>query len=293
MMRNMDKGILTNADMKQRKYKLLYTGIILFLVIYTTILCVLPVVWVILSGFKNAQELYRVPAPFLPETIDLSKLLKVWKELKFYEYYANTFTMAGGAVLLNITFSGLAGYVLSKLKPKGSGVVFKIFFWVMLLPGGMGLIPLYKSFIDFPVLHVSLIGTYWPIWLMAVNVFDIILFKNFFDGISTQIVEAARIDGANDVRIFTKILLPLSMPICITVAIFTFNGQFGQFLWPLLVLGDEKTTVGVQLYHMKSGNYTMDYHMLALLFSIIPQAVVYAIFQKRIIGGINVGGVKG
>lgn len=290
----MRTGILTESDMKNKRYKVLYIAMFLFMVIYALIALV-PVVWVMLSGFKSVGEMYQIPPTFFPKEIDLSKLWKVWTELKFYNYYLNTFIMAGGVVLFDVVVSGLAGYVISRLKPLGTKVIFAIMFWVMLLPGTMRIVPLYMTFVDFPVLHISMLDTFWPIWLMAAaNVFDIILFKNFFDGISNSLVESAKIDGATNMRIFFSIILPLSMPVFIVVGVFAFNGQMGQFLWPMLLISDEKKTVlGVLIYKMKTFEYTMDYQMLVLLFSVLPQLIIYAIFQRKIIGGINIGGVKG
>lgn len=293
-MKNMDKGILTNSDMKNPKYKALYAVMMILMIIYCLV-SVLPVVWIMLSGFKDVKEMYAVPATFLPKKIDLSKLGKVWNELKFYKYYGNTFIMAIGAVVSNIVVSGLAGYVLSRLKPKGTKVMLAIIFWIMLIPGTMSTVPLYMEFKSMPLVGINLLETYWPIWLMsAANAFNIILFKNFFDGISNALIEAAWIDGATNMKIFFRIIIPLSAPVFIVVAMFTFNGQIGNFFWPyLLISSKEKTVLGVQLYKMKSSTYTMDYQMLALLFSVIPQVVIFAIFQKQIMGGVNIGGVKG
>ena len=293
-MKNMDKGILTNSDMKKPKYKILY-AIMVFLMIVYCLISVLPVVWIMLSGFKDVKEMYAVPATLLPKKIDLSKLGRVWTELKFYKYYGNTFLMAIGSVISNIVISGLAGYVLSRLKPKGTKFMLAVIFWLMLLPGTMSTVPLYMEFKSMPLIGINLLETYWPIWLMSgANAFNIILFKNFFDGISSSLIEAAWIDGANNTRIFFKIIIPLSTPVFIVVAMFTFNGQIGNFFWPyLLISSKEKTVLGVQLYKMKSSTYTMDYQMLALLFSVIPQIVIFAIFQKQIMGGVNIGGVKG
>ena len=293
-MKNMDKGILTNSDMKKPKYRLLYALMMIFMIAYCLI-SVLPVVWIMLSGFKDVKEMYAVPATLLPKKIDLSKLGRVWTELKFYKYYGNTFLMAIGSVISNIVISGLAGYVLSRLKPKGTKFMLAVIFWLMLLPGTMSTVPLYMEFKSMPLIGINLLETYWPIWLMSgANAFNIILFKNFFDGISSSLIEAAWIDGANNTRIFFKIIIPLSTPVFIVVAMFTFNGQIGNFFWPyLLISSKEKTVLGVQLYKMKSSTYTMDYQMLALLFSVIPQIVIFAIFQKQIMGGVNIGGVKG
>lgn len=293
-MKNMDKGILTNSDMKKAKYKVLYGVMLLIMIIYS-LMSFLPVLWIILSGFKDVKEMYSIPATLLPKKIEFSKIIKVWNELKFYKYYVNTFIMALGAVVSTIVISGLAGYVLSRLKPKGTKALLMIIFWIMLIPGTMSTVPLYLEFKKMPLIGINLLDSYWPIWLMsAANAFNIILFKNFFDGISNSIIEAAWIDGASNIKIFFKIIVPLSAPVFIVVGMFTFNGQIGSFFWPyLLISAKEKTVLGVQLYKMKTSSLTMDYQMLALLFSIIPQIIIFGIFQKNIMGGINVGGVKG
>ncbi len=294
MRKEMDKGILTSTDIKQTKYKVLYAALFVFVTVYC-IVTLIPVVWIIFSGFKDVKEMYAVPVKFFPKKIDLNKLVKIWKEMKFYNYYISTFEMALGAVATTCIVGGLAGYSLSRLKPAGTKLIFMVLFWLMLMPGTLRTVPLYMTFIDFPVIHVNMLNTFWPIWLMsASNIFNIILFKNFFDGISSSIIEAAKIDGATDIGIFAKIILPLSMPVFMTVAIFTFNGQIGQFFWPYLLINKKEMTVlGVQMFNMNKSSYTMDYQMLAILFSILPQVVVFAIFQKKIIGGVNLGGVKG
>lgn len=293
-MKNMNKGILTDADMKKTKYKILYASMFTGMIVYCLI-SIVPVIYIMLSGFKDVKEMYSIPASFFPKRIDLSKLVRVWNEMKFYKYYVNTFIMALGAVVADVTISGLAGYVLSALKPKGTRVMLAIIFLLMLLPGTMRTVPLYMEFKNMPVIGINLLESFWPIWIMAgANAFNIILFKNSFDSISHSLVEAAWIDGCSNIKIFFKIILPLSVPTILVVAMFTFNSQLGQFFWPyLLISNKEMTTIGVQLYKMKTSSYTMDYQMIALFFSVIPQIVVFAIFQKQIIGGVNVGGVKG
>ena len=244
----------------------------------------------ILAGFKDASEVYSTTSSFFPKRIQLSKISKVWSEMKFYQYYINTFIFAGGCVVADVLVSGLAGYVFSRLKPKGSGVLYTICFAMMLMPSTTSTVPVYMI-----IKKMGLLNSYVPIWLMsAVNIFDVFLFKSFFDGISNSLVEAAKIDGASNIKIFWKIMLPLSMPIFIVVAVFAFNAQMSSFFWPyLLIQDDTKTILGVQIYKLKTSGYTIDYQMLALLFSMIPQIIIFAIFQKQIVGGINVGGVKG
>lgn len=286
--------VLTEFDLKQWKYKLLYGFMFLFMLICVCV-SVIPVIWIMLSGFKDTGEMYAIPPSLFPKSIDLSKLADAWTSMKIYKYYINTLVMALGATLFNLIICGLAGYSFSKLKPIGSKILFMIFFWVMLLPGTVRTVPLYMIIKDFPVFHFNMTNSYLPIWLMqGANVFGILLFKNFFDTISMSIYEAAKIDGAGSLSIFFKIILPLSVPIITVSSLFCFNGQLGQFFWPYLLISDQSLTVlGVHLYKMKSSTFGVDYQMLALVFTILPPLIIYVIFQKQIVGGINLGGVKG
>ena len=142
--------------------------------------------------------------------------------------------MAGGSVVFDLIVSGLAGYVLSRLKPKGTKLMLTLIFWIMLMPGTMRTVPLYMEFKSMPLLGINLLETFWPIWLMAgANAFNIILFKNFFDGISESLVEAAWIDGCSDIMLFFKIIIPLSVPVFITVAmiLFAFTTLIGNLYY--------------------------------------------------------------
>ncbi len=289
MFENMDKGVLTTSDMKKTKYKILYFAMCACMFLWCLIILI-PVVWLCLSGFKDASEVYSTSSSFFPKTIKLSKIIDVWNEMKYYQYYINTFIFAGGCVIADVVISGITGYVFSRLKPKGSKTLYNICFALMLLPGNMSTVPVYML-----IKNMGLLNSYVPIWMMsAINIFDVFLFKSFFDGISESLIEAAKIDGASNIRIFWKIIIPLSVPIFIVVAVFAFNAQMSSFFWPyLLIQDDTKTVLGVQIYKLKTSAYTIDYQMLALLFSMIPQVIIFAIFQKQIVGGVNVGGVKG
>lgn len=291
----MDKGALTSTDMQQTKYKILYWSIFTILLVGGLLICVFPVVWIILSGFKDANEMYDLSAGFFPKKINFGKIAEVWNAMNFYKYYVSTFVMAAGDIVFTIIVGGLAGYVLSKVKPIGYKIFFAVLFTLTLMPATGRTVPLYMIFKNFPYLHINMLESFWPMWLMAAtNIFNMILFKNFFDGVSNAIVEAARIDGAPNLKIFFKIMVPLSMPIFWVVGLFTFNGAMGEFFWPyLLITEPDKTVLGVQVYKLKSSTFSMDYQMLALIFAMFPQIVIFALFQKRIMGGINVGAVKG
>lgn len=283
-----DKGILCPSDYKQKKYKLLYCGLVLYMVVYGVVVFI-PVLWMLLFGFKEPIEIISKTPTFFPKEINLGKIAYVWSNYKIYTYYLNTLIMAAGCVVFDVIVSGITGYVLSRVKPKGSRFYFTFLFALMLLPATNSMVTNFKLFRD---LHM--LNSFLPIWFMsAINIFNILLFKTSFDGISRSLIEAAQIDGASNIRIFFKIVIPLSVPVITTVAIFTFNGQFGNFFWPYLLITDPKKMVmGVRLFEL-TDKVSMDIRMILVLFSIIPQLIIFAVFQKKIVGGINIGGVKG
>ena len=295
---NMDSGALCTSDMKQIKYKLFYGLLWVFMLLWFLVV-ILPCMWLAVSGFKTAAEINASQnATFFPKFYDFSKIRYAWDTLHYQKFYINTFILAIGCVLSDLFVSGLGGYVLSKLKPRGHKFVFALVFCLMILPATGTTVPLYITFKNGIIPGFSMLNSYWPMWLMAgANMFNIILFKTNFDGVSSSLVEAAKLDGATNLQIFTKIMIPLSIPVIMTVSLFTFNAQFGNFFWPNLVLIDpERYTLGVQVYKIQNtvtAELTDDIKMMGIIFAVLPQLVIFAFFQKHIIGGMNLGGVKG
>lgn len=286
-------GIISAVEMKLTRYKILYWTIFLILIVLCLV-SIVPSVWVLLSGFKSVKEIYKIPPDIFPSEIRLSKLKEVWDLLNLGKSYLSSIIICMGDLVFGITFPALGGYVISRLRPKGYKLVMSLLLWTMMMPGQIRTVPLFMIFNDMPVLHISLVGTYFPLWMMAgANIFTTLLFKNNFDAISMSLIEAARIDGCSDSKTFWNILLPLSKPVIMVAAIRIVVAAWSGFLWPMLVIKDENfMPVTVKLYRMKT-QYQLDQYMLALIFGMIPQTVLYIVFQKYILGGQNVGGVKG
>ena len=208
--------------------------------------------------------------------------------------FLNTVYLAAGDIAFTVVFNGLAGYVLSRLKPKGSRLVFMVILWTMLLPNNVSQVPLFMTFTHFPVTGWDFSNTYWPMWLMAgANSYYILLFKSFFDSISISYFESAKLDGCSNLQMFYKLVVPLSIPVIAVISIFEFNGSWGSYFWPLLLLTDgKKYVIGQRLYILKT-SVPIDVYCVAMFLVIIPPSVIYFIFQKQIMGGLTVGGVKG
>lgn len=290
---NKTYGIITALDFKQPRVKFLYYLILAFIVCICLI-CVAPIIWLFVSCLKDIDEFLAVPPTFWPKEIHPEKILEVWGDLEFGTYFINTGIMILGSLIGTIFLNGLAGFALSRLKPLGSSVLFALIMWTMMMPQTLNLVPLFKNFLDFTVFHFNLTDTQWPMWIISVaNCMNILMFKNFFDTIPSAYVEAARIDGATDLSIFSKIILPLSRPIIAVVALRVAIANWDMFLWPYLILKTpEKYTVSVMLYYMKS-TFAVDKQVMAAFFSIIPPLIIFILFQKQIVHNDNSAGVKG
>lgn len=286
-------SLILDVEQKQPKIKVL--NIIIFSVLFV-MACVftIPILWLLVSGFKDTSEFIMDPPTIIPRSFQPYKLIEVWKKAKFGMAYFNTLIMGFGNVISCVTCSGLAGYVLSRLKPKGYKLILTLILWTMMMPQTMNMVPLFMTFIDFPIFHFNLTNTFWPFWLMsAPSAFYLILFKSFFDSIPSSYLEAARIDGSSELGNYVRIILPLSKPVVYTVSIFILSGIWGDFLWPSLIFTDpDRYTTGIKIYHLKE-EISIDRIFLSMLFVILPSAVMYLCFQKYLSEGIALGGVKG
>lgn len=291
---NKDVGVLSIMDMRKTRNKVIYWGIFILL-FALALICLLPPLWILISSFKTPQELMQIPATLLPVQFDFHKFAEVWDVMDFGKYYLNTILLAAGCVVFSVVFNGITGYVVSCLKPRGSALIATLIIWTMLLPNTLSMVPLFKNMIDFPVLGVNLTNTYWPMWFCAgANAFNILLFKDAFDSLPVSLVEAARLDGCGRLRVFSNIVLPLSKPIIAVVSIFTVNNAWGDFLLPYLVLTDPgKRTVMLQLYDAQTNfSFPLDQQLASIVFAIFPPIIIFFFFQKYIMGGATLGGVK-
>ncbi len=286
-------GMVLPVERKDRKVKIFMTCVYAFFIMLCLIF-VVPIIWLILSAFKDTQEFLRVPPSLFPEKISAGKMMLVWKKADLSNTYISTLTMVAGDLFFLILCNGLAGYVLSRLKPKGSILIFYLVLWTIMMPDNLAMVPRFKTFIDFPVFHLNFTDTFIPMWMMmCVHPYDALLFKNFFDGIPRSYIEAARIDGCKELSIFTKIILPLSKPIVMTVAIFGMVRGWGAFFWPyLMIKKTELQPIGVKLLVLQ-GELPVDQYLMMAVFAIIPPIILFLIFQRYIMKGVSGGGEKG
>lgn len=281
-------GAIRGYDISSAKVKLLCL-IILLICLLIVLVCIFPVVWVFLASFKDIKEFTR-NVTILPEHFDWSRMQTTWNAFKFTKFYKNSLISVLGCTVCAVIFDGLLAYAIGVLKPKGYQLAYGLVMWSLLIPSTTSIVALFRN-----INLIGMEGSFLPLWLaFGANAFYFVLFKQFFEDIPKELLEAARLDGCGVLQIFIRIMLPLSKPIIMVVAIFAITAAWSDFLLPYLVLnGSGKETVMVKLFTFKDTPTDAVSVLRATFFAIIPPTILFIIFQKQITDGAAAGAVKG
>lgn len=285
-----EDGTIRFYDVKSRKTKA-WVVLIFIACILISIIALFPVFWLICTSLKDLTE-YMSTTQILPKHPDWKGWVDTWNSFGFTKYYINSGITVVGGVICAVFFNGLLAYVLAILKPRGHKVIMLLVMWCLLIPPTTSFVALFVN-----IKRVGLLGSYIPLWLnMGANAYWVVLFKNYFESLPGDYLEAARIDGCGSFRIFLRIVLPLSKPIIMVVAIFAVTAAWSDFLMPYLLLNgtNGKETVMVKLFSFNSSIKTNQIDLIrAVLYSLIPPTLIFAVFQKQIMDGVMSGGIKG
>ncbi len=288
-----NSGILTAADYKKTGFRVLY-GAIIFVLLVAVLTALIPVLWLFLSSFKDASELTSTPYHFFPKAFDIKKLAEVWNMLDFWKYFLNTVIVVIGAVICSVFFNGLLAYAFAIVKPKGWKIFYALVMASYMIPAITSIVPLYNQ-----IVNLGMINSYAPLWLMfGANAYYLMMFKNYFESLPKALFEAAEMDRCGKFKAFFKVVIPMSRPIIGVVAIFTMTAAWSDFLLPYLILQDENMmTVMVKIYNLQSTmgsvqGFGPDKLLMILTISILPQIIIFALFQKQITGSSAAGAVK-
>jgi multiple sugar transport system permease protein len=283
-----------DIQIKKGRYKRIYTLVIIILFIGMPVQ-VFPYFWMISNSFKESIESLKIPPTLIPEHFTLAGYEEVFKQ-SFGRYIFNTAIIIGGTLLVQITFSILAAYALSRLKPKFGKSILLIFVGTLMISGQALMFPTYLMMSDFPIFHFRLVNTYWSVILAnSAYAYCLFLFKSFFDGLPEELMEAARMDGASNIYILTKIVLPLSKPVIAVNVLTTFNAMYNDFVFTLLLLPSDKLwTIMVKLYAYQGSIGAAPNSILAFtVLATIPGLVAYLLAQRNVVQGITLTGLKG
>lgn len=255
------------------------------------IVVVTPFVWMVLGSFKTSSELRKVPPTWLPENPTLENFTSLFSRLSFDTYFLNSTLVAVAVTVGNLLFCSMVGYALAMLNFRGKKLVFGLIMATLMIPGVVTFVPLFVL-----VANMGLVNTLPGLILpFLVGPFGVFLMRQFIMGLPKDLVEAARIDGAGELKIFARIILPLLGPAMATLGILTFLGSWNNFLWPLVVAQTNDTyTLPVALALYSTGQNQTEYGLLmaGATVVVLPVLVVFLIFQRRFIQGIATTGIK-
>jgi multiple sugar transport system permease protein len=249
-----------------------------------------PFVWMVSSAFKPLPEVMRIPPTWIPVHPTGANFVVLFSQLPFGRYFLNSVLVAALVVAGVLVVSAMAGYAFSKFRFPGQDLLFIVMLASLMVPFQVRMIPLYLLSIR---LHLTdtLLGVAFP-WLF--DAFGIFMMRQFIQTIPTDLIEAARIDGAGEIRIFWTIVLPLIRPALAALGIFTLVGNWEEFLWPLIVTSsDSSRTIPVGLQRF-SEQYMSNIHwqMAGATVAVAPLIIAFFFFQKQFIQGIALTGLR-
>ena len=286
---------ITFKKLKEIDYKKVLIHAILIVV---CILSLLPFLWLLSTALKGMDEnIFAYPPVFIPRDFTFKNFAEVLDKVPIIKYVINSFIVAGSTVVLNVILSALAAYPLARMEFKGKKIAFFAILATIMVPFQTIMLPVYIITLKLHLIdsYSDIMGYLGLILPFAVNAFGIFLMRQAFLTIPKEIEESTVIDGCNSFQIFFKLLLPMVKPTIALLAIFTFIGSWGEFLWPSIVLSKQSLfTLPVGINNLTS-TFGANYRLIAAgsIVSIIPIIVFFLSLQKYFISGSNDGAVKG
>jgi multiple sugar transport system permease protein len=254
------------------------------------LLAVFPFVYMISLSLQSDADIYSGVPIIIPETLQFSNYVDIWQRAPFARFILNSFIIAGGITALHLIFDPLIGYVFAKMNFPGKGIMFAGLLSTLMLPFFIRMIPLYIL-----TAQMGMLNTYQGLIMpFAMSAYGIFLMRQFILPIPNDLIDAARIDGANDLVIYWRIVLPQIRPALATLALLTFVHQFNEFLWPLVVVSTTEMrpiTTGLTLFNQE---FFTQWNITAtggvILF--VPSFLLFLLTQRYFIRSVMMSGMK-
>lgn len=255
------------------------------------LITIVPFLWMLSASFMQDGHASVYPPRFIPDIFTLEQYKNLFTRLDIGRNLFNSLFLSITVTILNLFLNSMAGFAFAKYRFKGKKQLFTVLLSSMIIPSQVTMLPLFLM-----LKYMGFINTYMAIIIPGLaNIFGIFLIRQYALSIPDSLIEAARIDGATDFQIYSKVVVPLIVPILITLAIFTFMTTWNDFLWPLISLTDNSMyTLPVALANLM-GEHTKDPELMMAgsVLTILPILIVFLILQKYYIRGIMMGSVKG
>ena len=279
---------------RQRRFKLALVGTVKYsLALLVALIMIFPFYWMVNTSFKSIQETRVYPPTFLPENpVGFENYDAVLTRISFFSYVKNSVVVAFSITFGALFTSSLAGYIFAKFSFPLRNTLFFLIIATMMVPFHVVLIPVFLIIRELG-LYNSLLAVIVP---GLVTPWGIFLMRQYMLNLSTEMLDAARVDGASELGIYLRIVLPVSSPALAAVGIFIFMHHWNDFLWPLVVLKDEPLRtlpLGLAVFSEGFGISRWNIVMAAAVMAVIPIFVVFVFAQRYFIEGITLGSTKG
>lgn len=256
-----------------------------------SLLTLFPLVWMISLSLMPPEEANRFPPPLWPAHPSLHNYLELFAHHQMGRYVFNSLLVASLATVLSLAFNVTAGYAFAKLHFRGREKMFHALITALVIPAQISMFPLF-----FELKALGLVNTYAGVILpFMASLFGIFLVRQYARGLPDEMLQAARIDGANEWQVFSKVCLPNLMPIMVTLGVFTFLSAWNDFLWPLIVLSDDNLYTLPLAVASLSREHVQDTAlvMAGAVVTIAPVLALFLVLQRHYIRGLLAGSVKG
>ncbi|MBA3512486.1 carbohydrate ABC transporter permease [Sphingomonas sp.] len=250
-----------------------------------------PLLWMLSVSLMAPGEASQFPPPLLPDAPGLSGYRALFATTGIGVYFLNSVIVATLGTLLSLAFNATAGYAFAKLKFRGRDRIFQLLLAALVIPAQVAMLPLFLMLKEIGLIN-SFAGVLVPV---TASIFGIFLVRQYALSIPDELLEAARIDGASEGRIFLQIVVPALMPILVTLALFTFLGVWNDFMWPLIILTDQdKYTLPVALAALSREHVQDNELMMAgSVLTVLPVLLLFLALQRYYMQGLLAGSVKG
>ena len=274
-----------------RTRRLIQQIVVYALLLAGSVLFILPFMWMIATSLKRSQDVFTYPPSFLPTSFEWRNYITGWTVLPFNRFLLNTLIVTCANVVGNLISCSLVAFGFARLRARGRNLLFLLLLATLMIPREVTIVPRFLLFSQ-----IGLVNTLWPLILPAWfgYPFFIFLLRQFFMSIPHELDDAARIDGASTLRIFTSIILPLSQPALATVAIFAFIGNWSNLLDPLIEDGYASLTIEEPVRFSRPSIDVMFSSLMAVsIITLLPVLVVFFLSQRLFVQGVTLTGMGG
>lgn len=267
------------------------TGLLYAALFTASALALLPMVWMVAASFMHAGEANTFPPHLVPQHPTLEHYRMLFTRLNLGRYLLNSTIVASVITVVSLLINSMAGYAFAKLRFRHRDRLFRFLTLGLVIPVQVSMLPLFLL-----LRELGLVNTYWGVIIPGLaSIFGIFLIRQYALSIPDDLIDAARIDGAGEFRIYWSIVMPVIRPILATLAIWTFLSTWNDFMWPLIVLSDESMfTLPVALANL-SGERVQDTELMMAgsVLTVLPVLFVFLVLQRYYVEGITMGSVKG